>query len=476
MNILILIKDPLEAQGLKWLLTSQWNDVTVEITDQPSVIRTHQDAYLYIIDMDFISKEDVDLPAHALWLGISSDRTFQTVYRALSLKAEDVLFRPFPPDRLLKQVQQIRFRWRNEKTDQAQPVTQEKNSISYEDLLIRDTVTTQPILISLLAISDMEALGVLVDKLKHYDFPTAFQVFPFSEYALVIHRLGDLQLLHEAYRVFFSQWKNQSDTLLTIYLYHADEQLSYRAFYKKMRLFHERIFYDGYDILTQIEEDFQWKELDPFLSPVEQQKWIEMLEKQQLTSIREWLEYDFLTLEPPYPNPGMVRVRLTSILAQIRRYMMANSLLSSKLEQAYHALFKATIEEPVMYHIIQSFIAFSGELIRTSSDLNISQDFVEKVRERMLMNYWDSTWNLADCADEMKMHKSTLSRKYAKEAGESFRETLLSIRIEQAKRLLKETDLSIAEVAETSGFSHPAYFSKRFKEAVGLTPNEYRQS
>lgn len=475
MNILLLIKDPLEAQGLKWLLTSQWNDITVESADEPGVLKEPQDAYLYIIDMDLIQKEEIELPAHAVWLGISSDRTFQTVYHALSLKAEDVLFRPFPPERLMKQVQQIRFRWRNENTGVSQPV-REKHYLSYEDLLIGEAVPPEPVLLSLLAISDLEALGVLVEKLKHYDFPTAFQVFPFSDHVLVIHRIGDLAQLQDAYRMFFSQWKLQSDALLTVYLYHADVPLGYRALYRKMRLFHERIFYDGYDILTQVEEDFQWRELDPFLSPVEQQKWIEMLEKQELVSIREWLEYDFLTLEPPYPNPGMVRVRLTSILAQIRRYMVANSLQSSKLEQAYHALFNTTIDEPVMYHIIQSFIAFTGELIRTSKDLNTTRNFKEKVKERMLMNYWDSAWNLADCADEMKLHKSTLSRKYAKEAGESFRDTLLGIRIDQAKRLLKETDLSIGEVADTSGFSHPAYFSKRFKETTGLTPNEYRQS
>lgn len=475
MKILLLIKDPLEAQGLKWLLTSQWNDITVEIAEEPGALKEFHDAYLYIIDMDLIHKEEIELPAHAVWLGISSDRTFQTVYRALSLKAEDVLFRPFPPERLTKQVQQIRFRWRNENTGVSQPV-REQQHLSYEDLLIGDAAPPEPILLSLLAISDLEVLGVLVEKLKQYDFPTAFQAFPFSDYVLVIHRIGDLAQLQEAYRMFFSQWKLQSDALLTVYLYHAGEQLGYRSLYRKMRLFHERIFYDGYDILTQVEEDFQWRELDPFLSPIEQQKWIEMLEKQDIISIREWLEYDFLTLEPPYPNPGMVRVRLTSILAQIRRYMTANSLQSSKLEQAYHALFNTTIDEPVMYHIIQSFIAFTGELIRTSKDLNTSQNFKEKVKERMLMNYWDPAWNLADCADEMKLHKSTLSRKYAKEAGESFRDTLLGIRIDQAKRLLKETDLTISEVADTSGFSHPAYFSKRFKETTGLTPNEYRQS
>ena len=113
MKIRLLIKDPLEAQGLKWLLTSQWNDVEVEIAESAD---TSDDAYLYIIDMTYIMSVEFELPPLAVWLGISSERTFQTVYKALSLKAEDILFRPFQPDRLVKQVQQIRFRWRNERT------------------------------------------------------------------------------------------------------------------------------------------------------------------------------------------------------------------------------------------------------------------------------------------------------------------------------------------------------------------------
>ena len=99
MKIRLLIKDPLEAQGLKWLLTSQWNDVQVEIADSAD---TSDDAYLYIIDMTYIMTAEFELPPHAVWLGISSERTFQTVYQALSLKAEDILI-PTVPTRPARQ-------------------------------------------------------------------------------------------------------------------------------------------------------------------------------------------------------------------------------------------------------------------------------------------------------------------------------------------------------------------------------------
>ena len=130
-----------------------------------------------------------------------------------------------------------------------------------------------------------------------------------------------------------------------------------------------------------------------------------------------------------------------------------------------------------MYDIIQSFTVFIAELLQTSEgEMQREGSLVEKVQERMNANYWDASWNLAACAEELKIHKSTLSRKYASEAGKSFSDALLEIRIAEAKRLLKETDLSIADVAQSTGFTHATYFSKRFKEETGMTPYQYRIS
>ncbi|MCM3744312.1 AraC family transcriptional regulator [Sporosarcina luteola] len=473
MKIRLLIKDSLEAQGLKWLLTSQWNDVEVEIAEGADV---STDVYLYIIDMNYIMTAEFELPPHAIWLGISSERTFQSVYKALSLKAEDILFRPFQPDRLVKQVQQIRFRWRNERAQLKGPVLQREAVVTYEDFLIGETKAETPVLFSLIAPSRAEELDHLVRELELHDFPTAYDIFPFSDFVLVVHQLKDVQDLQDAYSIFFAQWKRQSDALLTIYLHAVESQnRTYRALYKKMRKFHERIFYDGYDILTIEQDNLHWRDMDPFLSPIEQRKWVEMLEKRQVSEIREWMEQDFLTLESPFPDPEMVRVRLTSILAQIRRYMTSKSLKSQAVEQAYRALFETVIREPVMYHIIRTFLTFIAELLQNTEVIAEGKSsLADKVQERIAANYWDTSWNLEACAEELRIHKSTLSRKYAGEAGETFSVALLRTRIEEAKRLLKETDLPIAEVSKSAGFTHSTYFSRRFKEETGMTPYQFR--
>ncbi len=52
---------------------------------------------------------------------------------------------------------------------------------------------------------------------------------------------------------------------------------------------------------------------------------------------------------------------------------------------------------------------------------------------------------------------------------------LIHYRIEQAKRLLRETDESITNIAFMTGFHNSAYFGKMFKKLAGMTPREFRQ-
>lgn len=479
MHVYVLTKDLLEAQGLKWMITSQLRDVSVKTGD--SIRSLRQDTAsgnfdFYIIDMDLWSvPEDIILPVGATWLGLSSDRTFQTTYRALKHKAEDLLFRPFQPEHVIKHVQQARFRLRNDKKRLPKLDSIQQSNFTYEDLLLTETYPNSPVLMSAVVPANREQGSQLVRALEDFSFPTHFELFPFTEFVLVVHRLTELENLHDAYRAFFASWKRQSDTYLSIYLYASNGGIDTRSLYHKMRRFKERIFYDGYDILSVEVTDLLWRDLDPFLSPLEQRTWIEMLETQDVKAIRDWLEQDFLTLEAPYPDPEMVRIRLTSVLAQIRRYMKSKSILKDAIESQYHRLFQDIIREPVMYHIIQKFGEFTSNLMKeTSMEEEGTMNFADKVRSMMESYYWDSSWNLASCADTLQMNKSTLSRRFYKSSGKNFRDVLKEIRIQEAKRLLKETKAPLEDVARLSGFTHQTYFNAKFKEATGKTPSNYR--
>ena len=57
--------------------------------------------------------------------------------------------------------------------------------------------------------------------------------------------------------------------------------------------------------------------------------------------------------------------------------------------------------------------------------------------------------------------------------GESVGIYIRNIRLKESKKLLKERQLNISEVAYAVGFNQLPYFTTCFKEAFGLTPSEF---
>lgn len=59
--------------------------------------------------------------------------------------------------------------------------------------------------------------------------------------------------------------------------------------------------------------------------------------------------------------------------------------------------------------------------------------------------------------------------------GRTPRDYLRHLRLERAKALLARTDRAVAAVGVESGFGEPAYFTRVFRSATGMTPSAYRR-
>jgi len=70
---------------------------------------------------------------------------------------------------------------------------------------------------------------------------------------------------------------------------------------------------------------------------------------------------------------------------------------------------------------------------------------------------------------------SALERRFKKYLGKTPKKFIIEYRLEQARKLLIETNLPIAQVAYQVGFGEPSYFSKMFKLLFNILPSEYRQ-
>ena len=83
---------------------------------------------------------------------------------------------------------------------------------------------------------------------------------------------------------------------------------------------------------------------------------------------------------------------------------------------------------------------------------------------------------LSDIAHACSCSKSTICHLFKEHAGISTQKYIFNLRIEQAKKLLKTSSLSITDIALMSGFSNSNYFSTAFKKEVGKSPAEYRRN
>ena len=77
---------------------------------------------------------------------------------------------------------------------------------------------------------------------------------------------------------------------------------------------------------------------------------------------------------------------------------------------------------------------------------------------------------------EFYCSRSHFSHSFKKETGEGFREYLIGVRLEHAKRLLKYSNLNVTEIALSVGFKDANYFSNVFKKRVGVSPMTYRKT
>lgn len=112
----------------------------------------------------------------------------------------------------------------------------------------------------------------------------------------------------------------------------------------------------------------------------------------------------------------------------------------------------------------------------------ISRDSQEKcvrpVREAqkyITEHYGDNMLCLNTIADSVSLSPNYLSALFKKNAGIGIAEYLQNLRMEKAKEQLTQTNDSIKQIAYSVGFNDPKHFSKTFKSAVGMKPNEYRK-
>lgn len=114
----------------------------------------------------------------------------------------------------------------------------------------------------------------------------------------------------------------------------------------------------------------------------------------------------------------------------------------------------------------------------TSQPAGMSEEdnlFMHRIMDFIEAHMADADINVGDMAEAAATSRSGLNRKLKSILGVTPLDLLREARIKRACQLLECNDLNVSEVAYRCGFSDPKYFSRCFKQTVGVSPTEYKR-
>jgi AraC-like DNA-binding protein len=168
------------------------------------------------------------------------------------------------------------------------------------------------------------------------------------------------------------------------------------------------------------------------------------------------IEESKLTFDLPFSDPSLKKMKLLDSPA-----LGGQQLIKNYLELLLINLMRKETEQG------RSEAVF---LPREKFDEIISDRVIEYMKEHI-----SEKLSVDDVCSILHYNKSYVFRRFKKTTGSSLMAYFTKMKIQKAKEMLRETDLSLSGISDALSFDDPNYFSKTFKKVTGYTPSTYRK-
>lgn len=512
MKYLIAERDDLERKGLRWLITSHQLPYSemIEVREperciqhiqkkQPDVIVLELDMFtddqLHFLE-NYFSQHDARLIAH------TGRKTFDSAYRALKLCAGALFVKPFDTDEWIKTLRQLIRRTRKPSseywgtTDEwsdtswiyhllfGLPIDQDETKNMTKHLPFERPPTTVVVLDvdeeSRTSINPKELLDTVREHLAEYR-PLVVYVERKIVLLFDLHSIAKdatVTNLEQIMLRFCRKVKTEYRFSLTAGIGNSYDHPKYlhQSYLEATQALDRRFYFGGNQVFSD-RHPFILYRIDPFLSPEERDELLHYLEQTDRQGIKDWLYRLFGTFPDPsdrFPSPDDMRIKLTSVMANLRRFMLKKEYLTGA-ENQYRNVLERILNGEVLADIVQQLLYFCYQLCdlvekreRTYQSLLVQQ-LIQYIQE-----HYAEPITLKDASRLIDRNPYYISHLFKQETGWTFSDYIQKTRVERAKGLLKTPRLKIHDIARQVGFEDPAYFSKVFKKWVQQTPREWK--
>lgn len=188
---------------------------------------------------------------------------------------------------------------------------------------------------------------------------------------------------------------------------------------------------------------------------------------------------DFFQQEVKYPEVIAVFIKRPASFSHLLRVSepIWNYLYEvvREMEQEYRAK-KKYWELYIGADLRRMFITIFRECADVLSMMKIGTGVMVAYNVMNYLNHhFTENVTIDDVANALFLNKDYISHVFKEETGYSLISYVISLRINQAKLLLAETDQSVTDIATACGYTDFTYFSKQFKQHTKMSPSRFRK-
>lgn len=211
--------------------------------------------------------------------------------------------------------------------------------------------------------------------------------------------------------------------------------------------------------------------------PIQTEKALfDMIEKGRIEEAKVEANNFFDWMIERYPNNEMdIKLKVLEFVLYAEQKVFQNGGMTYYF--TYRKDYLPSLIEINNYEQLRSW--FLSKITEACKNITTKKDeqassVIEKAKMYIDENYKKDI-SLDDVSRIVDISPYYFSKLFKEETGENFIEYLTNIRIENAKKLLSNRELSIKYICANTGYGDPNYFSRIFKKSVGMTPTEYRE-